>query len=196
MSRRRGTAPAPPRTGAAAHDPEPQPLEAARAIALRQLASAPRSRAQLTDKLAERGVADEVITVLLDRFEEVGLLDDQAYAEMLVRTRHDERGLARRALAQELRRKGIEGEVAETALAQVDDDDEQVAARALVTRRIGATRGLERQRRRRRLGAMLGRRGYPAELAMRVVDEALAEEPDEPDDPGDGDAAENLPVQP
>ena len=193
MGRRRGTAPAPPGTGAAAHDPEPQPLEAARAIALRQLASAPRSRAQLTDKLAERGVADEVITVLLDRFEEVGLLDDQAYAEMLVRTRHDERGLARRALAQELRRKGIEGEVAEAALAQVDDDDEQVAARALVTRRIGATRGLERQRRRRRLGAMLGRRGYPAELAMRVVDEALA---DEPDDPGDGGAPADLPAQP
>ncbi len=43
---------------------------------------------------------------ILDRFEEVGLVDDAQYAEMIVRTRHAERGLSRRAISTELRRRG------------------------------------------------------------------------------------------
>src|SRR5690625_442791 len=83
--------PEPPPTGAAAEDPEPPGEEVARAILLRQLAAAPRSRAQLAEKLSARNVPDELAETLLDRFEEVGLIDDAAYAEMLVRSRHNER---------------------------------------------------------------------------------------------------------
>ena len=66
---------------------------------------------------------------MLDRFTEVGLIDDAEYARMLVRTRHAERGLSRRAIAVELRRRGIDDELAGDALEQVDADDEEVAAR-------------------------------------------------------------------
>ncbi|WP_127571044.1 regulatory protein RecX [Georgenia faecalis] len=181
-------APEPPAHGAAGLDAEPDATEVARTIALRLLAAAPRSRAQLATKLADRGVAEDVAAALLDRFEEVGLLDDAAYAEMLVRTRHAERGLARRALVAELRAKGITGEVAEVALEQVDDEDEEASARALVARRAPATRGLERDRRRRRLGGMLARKGYPPGLAMRVVDAELAAEDDAAQAEDDGGA--------
>src|SRR5690606_25077958 len=88
----------PPGAGAAAVDAEPDAAEVARTIALRLLSAAPRSRAQLAEKLAARDVPEDVAGALLDRYEEVGLLDDAAYADMLVRTRHAERGLARRAL--------------------------------------------------------------------------------------------------
>ena len=175
--RPRRPSPEPPSSGSAAVDAEPDPEAVARAIALRLLTAAPRSRAQLEGAMARRAVPEDVATRVLDRFEEVGLIDDSAYAEMLVRTRHGERGLARRALAQELRAKGVDAGVAEEALATVTPEDEQAAARALVRRRAPATAGLDRERRRRRLAAMLARKGYGPGLALRVVDDVLAEEP-------------------
>ncbi|MEE6287683.1 regulatory protein RecX [Georgenia sp. MJ173] len=174
-----------PADGGRTPDAEPPTEEAARTIALRLLAAAPRSRGELAAKLADRDVPDDIVQPLLDRFEEVQLLDDAAYAEMLVRTRHRERGLARRALAQELRRKGIDGEVAEQALEQVDDDAELAAARDLAMRRVRSSRGLDRDKRRRRLGGMLARKGYPAGVAMRAVDEALAADGEDVADDGE-----------
>jgi regulatory protein len=82
----------------------------------------------------------------------------------------------------------VAGELVEQAVAQVDAEDESASARALVDRKLRATRGLERQARTRRLVGMLARRGYSEGLAYRVVREALAEEPGEGggghDDPG------------
>ena len=106
----------PPSTGAAAQDAEPDQESVARAIALRLLTSSPRSRAQLAEAMARKDVPDEVAERVLDRFTEVGLIDDAEYARMVVRTRHAERGLSRRAIAVELRRRGIDDELAGDAL--------------------------------------------------------------------------------
>lgn len=145
---------------------------------LRQLTMAPRSRSQLADKLAQRGAPQDVAERVLDRFEEVGLIDDAAFAEMLVRSQVAGRGLGRRGLAHELRRKGVDDETARVALEQVDDESEAAAARTLVARRIASTRGLERDKRMSRLVGMLARKGYPSGLIMSVVRQALDE--DEP----------------
>lgn len=173
--RPRGRRPAqePPATGSAAVDSEPDAESVARAIALQQLAAAPRTRQQLVDALARRGVPDDVAERVLDRFEEVRLVDDAEYAAMWVRSRHGTRGLARRALAHELRQRGVSGEDADEALDQVDDEQEAATARALVDRRLAATRRLDRDARVRRLAGLLARKGYPASLAFRVIREAL-----------------------
>lgn len=173
---RRGRATEPPATGSAAQDAEPDPESVARAIALRMLTGAPRSRAQLAEGMARRDVPEEVAERVLDRFTEVGLVDDVAYAESLVRTRHAERGLSRRALAAELRRKGVADDDAQRALAQVDSDDEEEAARRLVRRRLASTVGLDPQTRTRRTFAALGRKGYAPGLVSRLVREELAAE--------------------
>lgn len=176
-ARRRGRpAPEPPVDGAAAQDAEPDPESVARTIVLRRLTGAPQSRAQLGDALARRDVPADVADRVLDRFTEVGLIDDQEYAHMLVRTRHAERGLSRRALAVELRRKGIDDETAATALEGVDDTDEEAAARELVRKRLRSTVGLDTQVRVRRTYGALGRKGYPAGLVARLVREELAAE--------------------
>ncbi|MER8186179.1 regulatory protein RecX [Kitasatospora sp. NPDC094015] len=151
-------------------DPETR----AREICLRLLTGAAKTRKQLGDALLRREIPEEVAELVLDRFEEVGLIDDGAFAEAWVDARQGRRG--RRALAQELRTKGVAGELVERAVAQVDDEDETDAARALVDRKLRSTRGVERQARIRRLVAMLARRGYPEGLAFRVVLAALAEE--------------------
>ena len=88
--------------------PEADPESVARKILLDQLTGQARSRKELSDKLASRNVPDDVATRLLDRFEEVGLVDDEAFARAWVESRQRGRGLARRALQQELRRKGID----------------------------------------------------------------------------------------
>ncbi|WP_204814991.1 regulatory protein RecX [Paenarthrobacter ilicis] len=151
----------------------------ARAIVLRQLTMAPRSRLQLARKLAERNVPEHVAEAVLDRFEEVQLIDDPEFATMWVRSRSQSKKLAKGALRRELTEKGIELEAAEEALSQLSDDDEERAARELVERKVRPGMNLadraERDKHTRRLAAMLARKGYAPSMAFRIVGEVLAE---------------------
>ena len=145
----------------------------ARKILLDQLTGQARSRSELAGKLARKNVPEAVATRLLDRFEEVGLVDDEAFARAWVQSRQPGKGLARRALAQELRRKGVDDEVAAVALDEVDPDDEVETARALVRRKLRTVVTLDRDVKVRRLPGMLARKGYPAGVCFRVVREEL-----------------------
>ena len=165
--------------------PDADPQSVARQIALTRLTGAPRTRADLEQTLAKRGVPAEVAASVLDRFTEVGLVDDAAFARAWVQSRQAGRGLARRALAQELRRRGVDAETAAEALAEVDQAAEHTAASRLVARKLQATARLDRVTRIRRLTGMLARKGYPAGLAMQVVSEALAGEADDGEDAAD-----------
>ncbi|MFC4695916.1 MULTISPECIES: regulatory protein RecX [Geodermatophilus] len=147
----------------------------ARAICLRALTGAARTRRQLADLLERRGVPEEAATAVLDRFGDVGLIDDAAFARAWVSSRQAGRGLARRALRAELRAKGVDGEDAEQALAQVDEEDERAAARHLVERRLPALRRVDRVTATRRLVGMLARKGYNGGLAAGVVREVMDE---------------------
>lgn len=163
------------REEAAAAEVEADPEAVARKILLDTLTGQARTRQELASKLARRGVPDELAGELLDRFTEVGLIDDAAFARQWVESRHRSRGLAPMALRQELRRKGVDDEDAKVALEQIDEDDQRVAARALVDKKLRSTSGLDRQVATRRLAGMLARKGYSAGLAFSVVREALAE---------------------
>jgi regulatory protein len=152
------------------------PENVARAIALRKLAAAPQTRAQLNDAMARRGVPAEVRDRVLDRFDDVGLIDDAMFARMWVESRHAGRGLAKKALAHELRRRGVDSALVEEAVAELAPEQEETAARALVARRLPSTRGLDAATQTRRLAGMLARKGYPAGLSFRAVREALERE--------------------
>ena len=153
--------------------PEADPESVARKILLDQLTGRARSRADLEKKLAQRDVPDELAARLLDRFEEVGLVDDAAFAREWVAQRQEGRGLARRALAQELRRKGIDDDVAREALDGIGESDEVESARLLVQRKLRSVRGLDADKAVRRLVAMLARKGHSSSVAYRVVREEL-----------------------
>ncbi|MEV5380633.1 recombination regulator RecX [Streptomyces nondiastaticus] len=159
----------------------PRPEEQARAICLRLLTGSPRTRKQLADALAKRGIPDEVAEEVLSRFEDVGLIDDAAFAGAWVESRHHGRGLARRALARELRTKGVDSAVIDEAVGQLDSEQEERTARELVERKLRSTRGLDREKRLRRLAGMLARKGYSEGLALRVVRRALEEEGEDPE---------------
>ncbi|GAB3322977.1 hypothetical protein GCM10027451_46150 [Geodermatophilus aquaeductus] len=162
-----------PRDGAA--DDQGDPESVARAICLRALTGSAKTRQQLADLLERRGIPEDAASAVLDRFGEVGLIDDAAFARAWVTSRQTGRGLARRALRAELRQKGVDGEDAEQALAQVDDEDERASARHLVERRLPSLRRVDRVTATRRLVGMLARKGYNGGLAGAVVREVLDE---------------------
>ncbi|UNS99365.1 recombination regulator RecX [Streptomyces tubbatahanensis] len=173
--------PGEPRPSRESRSREPQdPVERARAICLRLLTGTPRTRRQLADALRKRDVPEEAAEEILARLEDVGLIDDGAFAAAWVESRHHSRGLARRALARELRTKGVDATVIDEAVGELDAEQEEETARALVERKLRATRGLERDKRLRRLAGMLARKGYSEGLALRVVRQALEEEGEDP----------------
>jgi regulatory protein len=116
------------------------PATAARDACIRLLAVRPRTRAELDTALRRRGFDDDVITDLLDRYSDVGMIDDEAFARAWVTSRHHSKGLAKRALAGELRRKGVADDDLGAALDELDGDTEVETARALVERRLRSER--------------------------------------------------------
>lgn len=151
----------------------------ARSIVLKQLTASPKSRRQLAVKLAERDIPDAVAEHVLDRFEDVQLIDDAEFARMWVRSRIASRSLARSALRRELADKGITGELAEAALSDRSDEDEAEAASDVVRRKLrqGAIPSdrTARDKVTRRLVGVLARKGYSPGVAFRVVQAVLEE---------------------
>lgn len=160
----------------------------ARDICLRLLTDRARTVKELGDALRRKEIPDEVAHRVLDRFDEVGLVDDQAFAEQWVRSRHRHRGLGKRAIAMELHRKGVDREIADEALTGIDDDSERDRARELVVRRlrslpVGSRE--ERQSSARKLVGMLARKGYGPGVAYGVVKEEIAAAGAEADELGE-----------
>jgi regulatory protein len=162
------------------------PEVVARIICLRLLDHRARTRAELEAALSRRGVPEQSATIVLDRFAEVGLIDDVAYAARFASARHNERGLARRAISMQLRQRGVDSGIIEGALDEIDTESEVARAQTLVQARLRRLSGLDRAVQARRLTAMLARKGYPPGLAGDVVRRALAEASDA-EYPGDSD---------
>ncbi|MGK8523263.1 recombination regulator RecX [Nocardia asteroides] len=151
-------------------------VEQAKEACLRLLAVRARSRAELAQRLTAKGFPPEVSERALDRLTEVGLIDDAAFAEQWVHSRHTFSGKGRQALAQELRRKGVAQSDAASALDAITADDEEARATELVRRKMRSLpRDLDQDKTVRRLVGMLARRGYGQSTAYRVVKAELAD---------------------
>lgn len=159
-------------------DREPEPENVARQIVLRQLAAGPRTRAQLRQRLDRRGCDPDVAERVLDRMTQVGLVDDAAYARMFVHSKQETKGLAARAISHELREKGVDQELIDAALEDVDTEVEKEQARALVAKRVRQVHGLDREVQTRRLAGFLARKGYGPGVAFDVIREALDAAPE------------------
>jgi regulatory protein len=154
-------------------NPEADPLSVARNIALRQLSLAPKTRYELEQKLAKKGVDETITKECLDRLTEVGLIDDLAYAEMFVRSKCVTKKISRSVLRMELRQKGIGDEHIEQALLQISDEDEYEMATQLVIKKLRSMNGLEKEVIQRRLYGLLARKGYHSGIVIRVIKEQI-----------------------
>lgn len=162
--------------------------EEARQTATRSLNAAPRTRFQLEAKLAAKGIDEDVAARVLDRYEEVGLIDDAAFAREWVRTRTVHKNIGPAALREELRRKGVDERHIDVALidllppeAEADNGLELARAKAqgVIARSRGKDLqdGQERQKLIQKVAAAVARKGYGMgeafEWARRSVDEHL-----------------------
>ena len=155
------------------------PEQVARAILLRRLTASPRSRSELREDLRKRGVPDDVAERVLDRFVDVGLIDDAEFARLWAESRQRTKGAARSVLRQELRAKGIDDELVAQALEPIDAEMERQRARKLAEVRLRSLSRFDNATKQRRLVSMLVRRGYPQGLALGVVHDLVAAEVEE-----------------
>jgi regulatory protein len=154
-------------------DPEADPENVARAICLRLLTVRARTRVELRDALAARGVPESASTKVLDRLADVGLVDDRAFADGYVLSRQRDRGLAMREISRQLRDKGVDEAVITTAVEGVAAEAEAEVARQLVLHKLRSMTRLTPEAKTRRLVGMLARKGYPPSMAFQVVREAV-----------------------
>lgn len=153
----------------------------AREAALNLLAFRPRTAAELRRRLREKGYTPEVVDACVDRLGETGVVDDSSFAEMFVRDRVRLRPHGKRRLTQELRAKGVDGEMAQAAIEGVMEREgatETDLARQAASK-WRAKSGEDPQASRRRLYAFLARRGFGTEAIMAVLDEALKPQAEE-----------------
>ncbi|MEN9714957.1 MAG: hypothetical protein RJA35_424 [Actinomycetota bacterium] len=152
--------------------------EKARGWLLAKLTRGPRTKHQLGQMLAQRGVPAEISEHLVDRFEDVGLIDDAAYARAFTHDRRATRGLSKSALKRELSTAGVASELVDDALSGIDSESEHELAIQLVRKRWASVRNLERDARQRRLMGFLGRRGFGSNIitsAIRAVESEYRE---------------------
>lgn len=142
----------------------------ARRIALNLLNHSARTESQLREKLVSRGVTDQVADELIDRYREVGLVDDAAFARSMAGAHFRDKKLARREISIRMQRKGLQREDIDDALAGISDDDERDAAFELAHARWVRLEGKEPAARTRTVVSMLARKGYGPDVAYSVVD--------------------------
>src|SRR3954454_11918223 len=132
--------------------------EQARNLCLRLLTARARTRSELEVQLTKRGYPDNVTERVLNRLAQVGLIDDVDFAEQWVRSRRVNAGKGKRALAAELRNKGVDNEVITAALADIDAGAERQRAEQLVRDKLRRERlgGGDDQKVMRKVGGMLG----------------------------------------
>jgi regulatory protein len=131
------------------------------------------SVAEMTKLLEAREIEPDEVEAELERLQGVGLLDDQALADNLVRTLQDRKGLGRSAISAELRRRKVDQAAIEEALDSIDTDDELVRAIEVATKRAGQLRSYDPETAKRRLFAYLQRRGYGGSVLKAAMTAAL-----------------------
>lgn len=136
-----------------------------------------RSRWELGELLASRELESTVVEAELDRLEGVGLIDDDALAENMVRTLRERKGLGRSAIVSELRRKRIDQSSIDAAMEQLEGDDDLQRAVRLAERRALQLTGLDYVTAARRLSGYLQRKGYSSDTVRAAVLEALPKRP-------------------
>jgi len=113
------------------------------------------SKKELSDRLQRRGATEEEATDTAGWLEDLGAVNDGAYAAAIVR-HYCRMGYGRLRIRQELQRRGIGRELWDEALEQADDPDEVIEA-LLHSRLKGKAPDREEGR---KLSAMLQRRGF------------------------------------
>jgi len=140
--------------------------------ALGLLAVRQRSRRELERRLVQAGFEPDAVEAELGRLEQVGLIDDAAFAAAVVESRMGARGESRRAVGVKLQQAGVDRDVAQAALDEAPEGEQDRADR-LAQARAARVSGLDPAAGFARVSGFLMRRGYPPGVARQAARRAL-----------------------
>jgi regulatory protein len=140
----------------------------ARQKAYRFLSYRPRSVAEMRRHLLTKGLGEPVIIQIIDYFVEQQLLDDHAFARYWVEQRETFKPRSAFALRQELQQKGVDTQIINEVLAEVD---EQQAARRAALKKVRLWSNLPQEQFRQKMGGFLQRRGFSYQVIEPVISE-------------------------
>ncbi len=143
-------------------------VERAKASAYRYLSYRPRSIAELKRQLVNKGYKETTVDQVIDRLSELELIDDIAFARYWVEQRETFKPRGRRALRYELYQKGIDRQIVDMVVAEVD---ETVSAKKAARKKAKLWRELPEGQFYEKLGNYLKRRGFSYEIARSVTQE-------------------------
>ncbi len=141
--------------------------------AMRFLGYRARSVAEVRENLQKHEIPEAVIEEVLKRLQEANLLNDQEFAQAWVENRNTFRPRSRRALAMELRHKGLDDEVVQEALDK--NVDENTLALEAARKYLRKVQKLEWPEFRQKLGSFLGRRGFSYGVIAPVLQQVWSE---------------------
>ena len=119
-------------------------FEKAKECALRYLGYRARTRKEMINKLTD--YPDEVTTRVLAMLEEYRYVDDYTFAEDYVKSRVRNKGFGKFRLERELRDKGVESDIIETVLSQLDYDEVEEATQKLIRKISGILTDKDKKR--------------------------------------------------
>lgn len=149
----------------------------AKARAFDYLAHKPRTETEVRRKLRQNEYSEPVIASVIERLQELSYLDDTQYAEQYVERRFASKGYGPVRIRQELRKRGIDRHLAETAVADFfEGENPLAAAREKAQKRWPRiAREDDPRKRRDKLYRYLKRRGYTYDTIRVVIDEMEAQ---------------------
>lgn len=164
-------------------DLEVERMEAqANSVAEWWLAQSAKSRKEIMDKILKKGIIPEIAEKIVSRYEELGYIDDEAYAEQFVYSKTTYDKLGKRSISFKLKEKGISEEIIQQVLENIDDEEEEQQAKELALKKARTNKRYDTQKRLQQIVGLLVRKGYSGNIAFRVAKEAISEEPAEEDD--------------
>ena len=150
-----------------------EPSRTAEEDGVRMLGRRARSSGELREELSRLGHGVDAVEGVIDEFTRSLYLDDLGLARALTEKLRDTKRASRSQIRVKLRARRLPDDVIETALGELDDDDEYALLRETARQRAAKLGGLERQVAERRLLGFLARRGWSGEPASRAARDAL-----------------------
>lgn len=148
-----------------------------------------RAEKELAERLQRKGYEEAVIVQVVEKLRGAGYLNDESFARSWVEGRG--KTLGRRALAYELRQKGIDNDTVSRMLAEAKPEEtEEQTARLVAVRKVGDNPADKSREARAKLAAFLQRRGFGWDTIRPVLADLYRVRDEGEGDEGDGGAAD------
>ena len=150
----------------------PDSFKEAKALALRFLSYRDRSEQEVKSHLAKKEFSPAIATRVIEWLVDLNYLNDHRFAQQWGRFRLESKKWGKYRLKQELLSKGLDPELVDETLHNLYNKvDELELALSCVGKKLPAMKGLDLQKKRRRIAQFLQRRGFGGDAVFKVLDQ-------------------------